>query len=176
MPEPAPPTAVTITLTPDDLLEAARIHFRQSMSTPSRLFSLAMLGLIMAAGCAGVLHVSEMEISIPLLVLVAIACPLAATLLAYSTHKTATLKTYRQQKSLQRPYTLSWSDAGLQTKSEDGDWRVRWSDVRKVRQSAGMMLFYESEYLFRLLPLRILTPEQKDDLERTLAAHGVKTR
>lgn len=76
----------------------------------------------------------------------------------------AARKTYRQQKSLQQPLTLSWSSAGLKVTSEAGEWLTPWDHYLKRAENEEMLLFYQAPRLFQMLPKRALTLEQLADL------------
>ena len=52
--------------------------------------------------------------------------------------------------------------------SEFGDARMKWTDFLKARRNGRIVLLYEPERLYRLIPKRVLSPEQIDDLEAVI--------
>jgi len=84
----------------------------------------------------------------------------------------STRRTYRKHKALHRPYTYSWSEAGLAITSSSGQWHVAWSDYLKWTENAQVFILYQAPRLFNILPKRALTPEQVVDLRQCAARIG----
>ncbi|WP_051424486.1 YcxB family protein [Pseudomonas sp. URMO17WK12:I4] len=79
-------------------------------------------------------------------------------------------RTFRQHKTLQKPATLTWSERGVVMQSEYGDARVPWADFRKAREDQRVILLYESDRLYRLIPKRCLLAAQLADIQSCLVA------
>lgn len=61
---------------------------------------------------------------------------------------------FKEQKSLQRSYAISWNDEKLTVDGEDAHVGTPWSDYLKWRDSEQVFLIYHSRLLFRILPKR----------------------
>ena len=72
--------------------------------------------------------------------------------------------------TLQKPATLTWNEQGVVMQSEYGDARVPWADFRKAREDQRMILLYESDRLYRLIPKRCLSAAQLADIQSCLEA------
>jgi hypothetical protein len=92
--------------------------------------------------------------------------------LCYLTLPRLARRLYRQDKSLQRPLRMAWSDAGITFSSQNGWGKVEWADLYRWTPARGTFLFFISERLFHFLPRRVLAEEQTADLVATAAAHG----
>jgi hypothetical protein len=78
---------------------------------------------------------------------------------------------FKQQKALQRPYTVDWNDEKLTVEGEDVHAGIRWSDFIRWREDEGLFLIYSNRILFRILPKRTF-PDQTSiaELSRLLQA------
>ncbi|MGH8274673.1 MAG: YcxB family protein [Gammaproteobacteria bacterium] len=63
-------------------------------------------------------------------------------------------KRFKQQKSLQRPYTLSWDDDTFTLQSETGISNTPWTDFLMWRESENLFVVYFTRGLFRIIPKR----------------------
>ena len=79
-------------------------------------------------------------------------------------------KAYAAQKTLQRPMTVAWSEEGFRSTAQQGDWNIPWSDYLKWTEDGSVILLYQGPRVFNMLPKRVLTPAQIDDLRQLLAA------
>ncbi|TXH82036.1 MAG: YcxB family protein [Rhizobium sp.] len=160
-------------LTPQDLLHALRLHFRQHMGSRPGIIRFAVLWIlaVVAYGLIVASIVDRSDAIVSILSFAAIA-PFAIIgipfLIVYTLGARTARKTYSEQKTLRKPIHLSWSEDGIHFKSDFGEARLQWSDFLMARQDRHCILFYESRRLYRLIPKRILTGEQARDLQ-TLA-------
>ncbi|MGU3399826.1 YcxB family protein [Brucellaceae bacterium D45D] len=84
-----------------------------------------------------------------------------------------TRKIFKQQKNLHKPYTLTRDGDRRELTSEAGNARLSRNDLLKMRKDSKIMLFYESEQLYRLIPKRSLTQDQIAPLRQSwLTGHG----
>ncbi|GGF71944.1 hypothetical protein GCM10007301_34610 [Azorhizobium oxalatiphilum] len=162
--ETAPSRAVRFSLTPEDVVHAAQLHFITRMRAPRQIFNICLLGILVTAAAWAAITGLGAHPPLPLLVVIAIASPATGLFAAYGMHERAARKLYAQQKTLQRPFDVSWTDDELRTTSEDGNWRLRWSDFREVKANDKVILFFESDYMMRIIPRRHLTSAQQADL------------
>jgi len=63
-------------------------------------------------------------------------------------------KTFGQQKSLQRPFELEFTDAHLSNVAENGHATIAWTDFVKWKKNKRMILLYQSDVFAHLIPLR----------------------
>jgi len=61
---------------------------------------------------------------------------------------------FRQQKSLQRPFELSWADTGLTSRDANGEYTTPWPDYTKWKEDSRVFLLYHSDALFQMVPKR----------------------
>ena len=169
----AGPRTVVIQLQAEDLAFAQHLHLRQYMQSRVGLIRLVVLCVVATAGFAGLLRLGGDEALMPVLVF-ALCSPFAV--LGFPFLVTRVLggftarRTFRQHKTLQKPATLTWSEQGVVMQSEYGDARVPWADFRKAREDQRMILLYESDRLYRLIPKRCLSAAQLADIQSCLVA------
>ena len=53
------------------------------------------------------------------------------------------------------------SEQGIRFKSEMGENKIQWSDIRKWRYGKGMYLFYINNSMFHMIPSRVLSDESE---------------
>ncbi|MNS80316.1 hypothetical protein D3C72_1139920 [compost metagenome] len=80
-------------------------------------------------------------------------------------------KAYADQKTLQHPITVTWSEEGFRSKAQQGDWNVPWNDYLKWTEDSKVILLYQGGRVFNMLPKRVLTPAQIDDFRQLVAAN-----
>lgn len=80
-------------------------------------------------------------------------------------------KAYAEQKTLQQPITVTWSEEGFRSKGQQGDWNVPWNDYLKWTEDSKVILLYQSARVFNMLPKRVLTPAQIEDFRQLVATH-----
>lgn len=157
--------SVTITLAEDDYVAANRLHvlnqYKGRGPVAVLCFFIALYVLFLGASFAGIQMPETLHLLIPALLL----WLLGARLLNYLwLVPRATRKLFRQQKTLHRPMTYSWSEAGLKVTGESGEWLFAWADYLKLAENAKIVLLYEGPRLFQMLPKRFFTAEQLADL------------
>ncbi|KAA1179444.1 YcxB family protein [Rhizobium tropici] len=163
-------TELVYELTPQDLLLALRLHFRQHIRSRSAIIRLVMLWALAVVAC-GLILASAVDTSdaiIPILTF-SVALPIGIVgipfLTVYTFGGRAARKTYREQKTLHKPVHLSWSEDGVHFSSDFGEARLQWSDFLMARQDRHCILLYESRRLYRLIPKRILAADQVRELQ-----------
>lgn len=80
-------------------------------------------------------------------------------------------KAYAAQKTLQHPMTVSWSAEGFRSIAQQGDWNIAWGDYLKWAEDDKVILLYQGPRLFNMLPKRILTTAQVDDIRQYVGAN-----
>jgi hypothetical protein len=77
-------------------------------------------------------------------------------------------KLFREHKSLHYPLTLRWSESGLEVQNQQGQATFPWSDLFRWSEDKNILLFYHSSRLFHMLPRRVVSDQQIDDLYRCI--------
>jgi len=81
---------------------------------------------------------------------------------------------YRQQQSLQRPYSLEITDQGISSQSENVQGTNDWSDYVRWKEGYGVFLLYWSDNLFQVIPVRFFSGEEEIEEFRNILRHKVK--
>jgi hypothetical protein len=68
-------------------------------------------------------------------------------------------RVFRQQKSLQRPFEVTWSDKGLTSRDANGEYTTPWPDYTKWKENSRVFLLYHSDVLFQMVPKRAFPDE-----------------
>ena len=158
-----------------DIAHAQRLHFWQFVRSGRGIIRIvissvratalfALLVLLVGKGKSVLSPVLFFAFASPFIVM---ACSVAV-IFAMGTRFGR--KAFDQQKTLQAPYRISWSDQGILIESEYGDARMQWGDFRKLRQDQNLILLYESDRLYRLIPKRCFTQAQLADFQACMAS------
>ncbi|WP_267552442.1 YcxB family protein [Rhizobium rhizogenes] len=161
---------IVIQLEPQDLAQAHRLHFRQHLRSRGGLTRLAITWLLGVAVCGFLVgNLADAHDAFLSALGFAILAPVAIIgipfLIVYTLGGRAARRTFREQKTLQKPYHFSWTENGVHLWSDFGEARLQWSDFLKARQDRHCMLFYESQRLYRIVPKRVLTSDQIGELQ-----------
>lgn len=172
MPDESPdaPHTVAITLTPDDLKHAYWLIQTKAIVSPIGFLRLFFLGLITLTASAVALLAIDGTVVWPLAIIAGIAGPCALVASLYYRNATGARRIFAQQKSLQLPFTLSWTADHFETVSDQGRASLAWTDLRKVLHDTRTILFCESDALFRIVPLHVLTAAQQADILQAASA------
>ncbi len=172
MPQTAPtaPHAVAISLTAEDLKQAYWLVQTKATFTPVGYLRLFFLALLTLTATAIALLAVDGEVKWPLAIIAAIAGPSSMVASVYYRNAKAAKRIYAQQKSLHLPFTLTWTDEHVITDSTQGRAVLAWSDLTKVQENTKLILLFESDAIFRIIPRAALTPEQQQDVLRCAAA------
>ncbi|MBM7048881.1 YcxB family protein [Rhizobium lusitanum] len=163
-------TNIFFQLEPQDLMHALRLHFRQHLRSRPGFIRLAITWVlaVVAYGIlvAGLVDPNDAFVSI---LSFAILAPVAITgipfLIVYTFGGRTARRTFREQKTLQKPLHFSWTESGVHLWSDFGEARLQWSDFLKARQDRHCILLYESQRLYRIIPKRVLTNDQIRELQ-----------
>lgn len=163
--------SVTLTLTADDYVAANRL-FMLKYAT-SRWPLISWLGFV--ALLLGMLFVPALQMhDAPYAPLVYIGFAVVIALPFYQYFVGAAVfarRAYAAQKTLQHPMTVSWSADGFRSTAQQGDWNNAWSDYLKWAEDDKVILLFQGPRVFNMLPKRVLTPAQVDDIRQVLAAN-----
>jgi hypothetical protein len=157
--------SVSLTLTADDYVAANQLH---ALYGYRRRYVVAVVAFVVVAYIA-VVAIAYLDRSTNAIIgvsAIVAAWPVLWAVSYFLLVPMFTRRTYRNHKSLQHPYTYSWSETGLAVANSNGEWRVPWSDYLKWRENTKVMVFYQAPRLFNMIPKRVLTPEQVVDLRQ----------
>jgi hypothetical protein len=160
-------TDIVFQMEPQDLVHAQKLHFRFNLKSRAGVVRLALLWLLAVAAFAALLNGLGSETFAPT-VIFAFVSPIAIVgipfLIVQTMSGRAARKVLGQQKTLQKPIQLSWTDDGVVFESDFGDARMKWTDFFTTRQDRHIIMLYESPRLYRMIPKRVLTDAQRRDL------------
>ncbi|MDR2875990.1 MAG: YcxB family protein [Methylobacillus sp.] len=166
-----PNRSVTVQLEPADYLAASRLHSRRQIFGGGRrginitvIVALVLLGFIAAFA----LNPGQLLRTLGILIVCLIAILVIAhfLIIPYQVRKI-----FREQKTLHVPYVWTWTEQGLEIRSEKyGHTTYPWSDLFRWEEDQHIFLFYHSSRLFSMLPRRVLSEAQADDLRRCIQA------
>jgi hypothetical protein len=74
---------------------------------------------------------------------------------------------FQQHRSLHRPFSFGWSDAGISVRTNITVSELTWSDYHGWLEARDVFLFMLNEELVHFAPKRALTPIQITDLRET---------
>lgn len=79
---------------------------------------------------------------------------------------------FYEHKRLQEKITLNYDDEGISWSSDSGSFRSKWENIPKYRIGKGVVLIYESSYLMRIVPQRVFSEAELNDLRSKLENRG----
>ena len=148
---------IIATLEEQDYLNAQRLHRRWSKRKSIIIISLVILVIVLclALWCQGALPIAGGIIG------GLIGGTFAGAITRYVYIPWKARRVFRQQKSLQREYTMSWNADGIQTKSKNGENSSSWSDFIRWKESENLFLLYISDIQFYMFPKRAFSNESE---------------
>ncbi|MFK3781404.1 YcxB family protein [Agrobacterium sp. NPDC089420] len=163
--------SVTFTLTADDYIAANKLFILKYSTSRGPLVCWLMVVFVLL----GSLFMLALRFpDAPFMALFYICVAVVITIPLYQYFFGAAVfarKAYADQKSLQHPMTVAWSDEGFRSTSQQGDWNIPWSDYLKWTEDSKVILLYQGARVFNMLPKRVLTPAQIDDFRQLVAAN-----
>lgn len=166
---------IPIQLTVEDVANAYHLLQKQALLTVRGVASVIFFDLVTVALTVVVIKgLYGDDLPLPMAGVLALVFPIALIWGTRIRNARLARRVFAQQKSLNMPFTLSWSDEALVAGGNQGTATLPWRDLIKMKQDAGTILFFESDVLFRLIPRRVLSEAQQDDLLQTARAHMEK--
>lgn len=164
-----------VTLNELDLRRAGRLHVWSSIRDPrvviriALLWAGAMVALVVFLGLAG-MPWPELHAALPVFALVmagvtfgfAFVFPLLIGPLVIH-------RRFRQDKLLRQAAEVSWNEDTYEVIQPGAHNRFAWTDYSKWRDGRHTFMFFRSDYTYQVLPKRVLTQEQIDDISRILS-------
>jgi hypothetical protein len=163
--------SVTFTLTADDHVAANKLFMlKYATSRWPLIFWLGCTALLLGMFfvLALQMHDAPCAPAVYICFTVLVALPFFQYFVSAST---LARRSYAGQKTLQHPMTVSWSTEGFRSIAQQGDWNIAWGDYLKWAENDKVILLYQGAHLFNMLPKRILTLAQVDDIRQVVGAN-----
>ncbi|MDR0253077.1 MAG: YcxB family protein [Brucellaceae bacterium] len=158
---------ILIQLEKKDVQQAAKLHFQKMTFTPLTMSIVLIVSLIYGAGLYYFIDyrgVVEVSVLLRAMLIAFFSFSLAFAVMVVVNYYVFTRKILKQQKSLFRASQIHWDETGTHFKSEIGESRLKWDEFIKLHQNKNMILLYISDYLFFILPKRLMTDDQAADI------------
>jgi len=147
---------------------AAAIRLASRATGAARLLTPTMLLLLFLALVVQPL-IRGVSLFIPIGVLAAMV---AAVLILRTAPERAAKVAFRNSPMLGAPLQVAISEAGLSVKSQYGDSRLPWHVLPQRKRSDDLLLIYQSDMLFHVLPRRWFASDQQwEEFNRQVAEH-----
>jgi hypothetical protein len=156
--------SVTFTITADDHVAGAKLSVLRVLKRPFR--PLTIVGMACAAlliAIAAIQTVRSGHLSLASLIGFA---PLAAfgLLLYFVTAPGAARRNFKHNKQNDHPMTLSWDAGAFDIRSRENRSHIEWADLYRSMENSKVMLFFVSPQIMYIVPKRILTAAQIEQL------------
>lgn len=152
-----------IKLEKQDVRQAAKLHFQKMALAPWPISLLLIFSLIYGAGLYYFIDYRgslEPFAVMRAMIIAFFSFSLAFIVMVVVNYHIFTRKILKQQKSLFREAQFQWDEIGTHFKSEIGETHLKWDEFIKLNQNKNMILLYISDYLFFILPKRLMTDDQ----------------
>jgi hypothetical protein len=170
---------VQITYTAEDYVAASRLHARASYLSKRALRPLLILWLIYSALALVIIHdwsVRTIALSVGGAALVTIGVALGIVILNAFILPRRSRRLFAQQRALHAEFTIAWDADSFSLEATTGSGRHGWGDFIRAAENREIILLFQSDMLFNMLPKRALSDAQIADIRAALIAHSVKLR
>ena len=87
-----------------------------------------------------------------------------------------TKKIFNQQKELQAPFEMEFTDTNLVVSNEFGNAIRPWKNFIKWKENEELIILYHSDVMFTIIPKRLLTDlQQLETIKSYITKNGIKT-
>ncbi|MGQ4275021.1 YcxB family protein [Terrihabitans sp. B22-R8] len=164
------------TLTEDDMADASDLYIRTNLMNWRAIVAMVLcVGGIMTA----MAYISDKEIGpfdlITFFVFAPIGCLIGLWLYRFAARGGAR-KQLREFKALAAPTTISWTPDSIRFDREGAYEDMPWADVHKFAVNEHMLQLYRTSRLYIPIPMRALSPAQRDSLIEAVERARSKTR
>ena len=149
------PIVVHVQLTPEDYIAASRLHQRAGTWAGRHFLFVVVVWLLLVG--FGVLVLSQTGEWVILAAAIGGAVGWAWSW--YYQLPVRCRRIFRQQKALQRPYTMEFAEAGMKFSSEGTSSSRPWSEFHKWVEGPEQFLLYYSDLMFNLIPKRFVSEQ-----------------
>lgn len=169
--------AVTFTPTEQDIVAATRDWARRDITRPRQLMATLAVGA--AAAALGIFFSLRPNVDPDRVAPIGIGAGLAAILLVvlivavrFAALPGQARRTFRQNKAIQKEHVYSWTDEGIAWRSASGEARIAWAELHRWREGRHAFLFAVSDRSIHLIPRRVLSEPEAEDLRATASRFG----
>ena len=168
--------SATFVLSELDLRRAARLHVFSAMRDRRTIIRLSILWIGVMVALAIYLRLvgmpwAELREYMPLFVLVLASAAFgAAFVVPLLLSPMVIRRRFRQEKILREPAEVRWDEEAYEVDQPGIHNRIAWRDYTKWREDRYQFLFFASDYRYQVLPKRVLTQAQIEDVRAILLA------
>ena len=165
--------------TEEDLVEAARLFSGRSVKRPKIIVAYASLWLasliffLSWISGPGLFDPAAIRDNIGLLIAILILPFALVFVWAKWVIPTMARRNFRQQRAFQAEFTYGWNDERLTVSTEYGHFDIPWHHFVGWAENANIILLLETDRLYRVIPKRVLNPDQQHSLRHHLAGIGI---
>jgi hypothetical protein len=164
----------TFTLSELDLRRAVRLHVFAMLRDRRTMIRLSIVWIVGIALLVGVLLLMgiawpELRGDLPLISLVMAVMAFGVPfLLPLALGPLVVRRRFRGDKLVRQPVTASWDEEAYQVEQPGIYNRIPWGDYSMWQEGRHLFVFFISAYSYQVLPKRVLTEEQIEDIRRVL--------
>lgn len=163
--------SIAFTLTPEDYIAAQHLHARRQMLRPPML---ALFAIFAAVFFFGVFAPTGDPFLNRLMVIVALVVFAMIPFNYFFLLPRRTRKIFAQQKTLSERVEASWSPEDYSASNATNSGTIRWADYHKWDSDEKIVLLYQSDILFQMIPRTALTDAQLSDIRALARTAGLK--
>ena len=143
---------LNITMTEEDYISASFLHLRPRPAFKWAGLVLVVLALVAVAApfCTGAPRHIQFLVSASLASLIVYFAVAFFVWMPFRCRKT-----FRQQKTMQLPYTLDFTNECVITKAEYGEAKLTWDFFRKWKEGKTLFTLYQSDPIMQVVPKRV---------------------
>ena len=166
---------VVVNLSEADYVAANRDLFRLARSAGQRLVDIAAVALLCAGLGAAIAWWDGRDAAAEawLFGLIGLVVILLLYAIGYLSMPAQGRRLFRQQSTLHDPIHYHWSEAGFGYRTARASADIAWADYYRWAEGRRSFLFFLSERMFHIVPLRALSEAEADDLRATATASGL---
>lgn len=165
--------------TEQDLVDAARLFSGRSLRRPKVIVAYVVLWLVgliffmnLVSG-PGMFDLAAILDNIGLAIAISILPFALVFAWANWLIPAVARRNFRQQRSLRGEFVYAWTEDKLSVKIEYGSFDMPWDHFVGWAENHKILLLLESDRLYRVIPKRVLNPDQQAELQRLCAKAGI---
>lgn len=160
-------------LTADDYVEATRLYAART-SRHGPWIVVGVIWLIYAGLAFLIIDEWDWRSGAASAALGAAVAALVLMLLYRFTIPRRSRRIFAQQKSLHDEIEAKWDEAALDLATSSARSRHRWADFLKWTEGQNVILLYQSDAVFNMLPKRAFSPEALTEIRENLMREKVR--